>query len=254
MAKKKEDNVGLRKFTIETDSPFFEELLCKYGESGYGILLLLLQEIYKVGVYIDYNDQTVSMLANKCICNSRRKIENVEKNIKILINYLLQSNFFDKELFDSYKILTSAQIQDQYKKIKKQAFAKYIETIPEYYLLIEEQESTDKFAEDSQEVILSQYLYEKILTYCPNFKLPNLQEWAKQVDLMVRLDNRSIPDIKKVIDTFTQDLFWRTNILSMKKVREHFDKFSIISNNKNNGNRRVSTFNPSDSFVEVDKL
>lgn len=79
------------------------------------------------------------------------------------------------------------------------------------------------FSEESDEYKLSNYLYNHILKNNPNHKKPNLQSWSKHIDYMIRLDNRNVEDIKRVIKWCQNDEFWKPNILSTKKLREKYD-------------------------------
>lgn len=74
-------------------------------------------------------------------------------------------------------------------------------------------------------------LAEKLLTLIrdrnPSHKQPNLQTWAKEIDLMIRIDNRSPENIETLINLCQADPFWQNNILSTKKLREKFDQLSL---------------------------
>ncbi|PIP06363.1 MAG: hypothetical protein COX51_08975 [Syntrophobacteraceae bacterium CG23_combo_of_CG06-09_8_20_14_all_50_8] len=80
------------------------------------------------------------------------------------------------------------------------------------------------FLSDSIEVRLADFLLEKILSRNPGFKKPDLQAWAKDVDLMIRLDNREPEDIREVITWCQNDTFWQSTILSMGKLRKQYDQ------------------------------
>jgi len=80
------------------------------------------------------------------------------------------------------------------------------------------------FVETSDEVRLSESLYDKIIENNPQAKKPNIQVWAKQVDLMLRVDKRTPEDVQAVIDWCQEDDFWKVNILSIQKLREKFDQ------------------------------
>ena len=79
----------------------------------------------------------------------------------------------------------------------------------------------------SVEYRCSKYLFKKIRENNPKAKKPNFQVWAKNVDLMLRVDKRNIHDIKKIIDWCQQDSFWHTNILSTAKLRIQFDQLTL---------------------------
>lgn len=90
----------------------------------------------------------------------------------------------------------------------------------------------NKFEIESEEYKLAEYLYKAILKNDKKYKKPNLDNWAVYIDRLIRLDNRSVEEIKRVIDFATNDDFWKANILSTKKLRKHFSKLLIQMKNK----------------------
>lgn len=93
-----------------------------------------------------------------------------------------------------------------------------------------------EFQIESPEFQLSEFLFDEIRKRNPNHKQPNLQAWAKDIDLMIRVDNRSPEDIRAVIAWVQQDPFWQCNILSTKKLREKFDALKIKMEAQKHGN------------------
>jgi len=87
------------------------------------------------------------------------------------------------------------------------------------------------FVDTSCEVRLSEKLFSLILQKNPNHKKPNIQSWARQIDLMIRVDKRQIEQIETIIDWCQADSFWQNNILSTKKLREKFDQLFMKMNN-----------------------
>ncbi len=87
----------------------------------------------------------------------------------------------------------------------------------------------------SQEIRLSERLLGRILGNNQNYKKPDIQAWAKEVDLMIRIDKRTPEDIEKVIDFCQTDGFWQANILSTAKLREQFDKLWMQMKRRVNG-------------------
>jgi len=98
----------------------------------------------------------------------------------------------------------------------------------------------NEFADDAIEFIISTELLSYIRGNNPKCKEPNLQNWAKIIDLMIRRDNRSIVDIREVIAWCQKDSFWMSNILSAKKLREKFDQL-ILKMGKNTKPKIIST-------------
>jgi len=97
----------------------------------------------------------------------------------------------------------------------------------------------DKVKGQEQEIIttesyddslrLSNYLFNNILKVNPNFKKPNLDTWAKDIDKAIRIDKRTVEQLKECIDwIYTEKgAFWQKNILSGKKLREKFDTMNM---------------------------
>ena len=98
-------------------------------------------------------------------------------------------------------------------------------------LFVETKVSTQKFENNSVEILTSKYLSEKILKLNPNTKVPKtdleLQKWARHVDLMLRVDKRPLSDLREVLKFATTDTFWQSNILSTKKLRDKYDQLYL---------------------------
>lgn len=79
-----------------------------------------------------------------------------------------------------------------------------------------------KFADNSAELKLTRYLFNKIKANYPSHKpLTEAQEqkWADNVRLMIERDGRTPRQIYDVINWCQSDSFWRQNILSTAKLR-----------------------------------
>jgi hypothetical protein len=98
------------------------------------------------------------------------------------------------------------------------------------------------FVDTSNEVRLSKKLLNLILEKNQNHKKPDIQSWARHVDLMLRVDKRQVEQIETVIDWCQSDFFWQNNILSTKKLREKFDQLFLKMNN-GNGSSASTGFN-----------
>jgi hypothetical protein len=79
------------------------------------------------------------------------------------------------------------------------------------------------FSSDSDEFRLAELLFDLIRQRSAEFKAPDLQAWAKHIDLMIRIDGRTPERIEGVIRWAQRDSFWSKNILSTAKLREKFD-------------------------------
>jgi DNA-binding transcriptional regulator YhcF (GntR family) len=74
---------------------------------------------------------------------------------------------------------------------------------------------------------MAELLFQKILINNPNSKKPNLESWANDIRLMREIDNRTLEQIKYLINWSQSDSFWKSNILSASKLRSKFDQLVI---------------------------
>ncbi len=86
------------------------------------------------------------------------------------------------------------------------------------------------YVEGSDELRLASLLLEEIRKNKTDFKQPNLQSWAKEIDLMIQRDGRKPERIRQVIEWCQHDSFWRGNILSTSKLRKQFDSLEMQMN------------------------
>lgn len=127
------------------------------------------------------------------------------------------------------------------KKLPEQADTKEKkETIKRNSTSCQDSESPDekpiKYLENSIPFLLANNLYKNILKNNPKQKYPNFQEWAKHIDLMIRIDKRTEVEIREIIEWCQKDSFWYANILSTAKLREKYDQLYIkMKGNKNGG-------------------
>ncbi len=82
------------------------------------------------------------------------------------------------------------------------------------------------YSHDSLPFKLSELLLRKILEHLPGYKKPDLQKWAWQMDALMRLDRRTAEEVEAVILFAQGDSFWRTNILSVDKLRKQYDQLN----------------------------
>ena len=167
---------------------------------------------------------------------------NIEKRI-IKTNL---SNIFDtgiKKTFNRYQEnieRVSRKIEEGYQEKFKENNTLYNNTFNNTFKdssnIVAEPIKENKFEIESEEYKLAEYLYKAILKNDKKYKKPNLDNWAIHIDRLIRLDNRSEEEIKRVIDFATNDDFWKANILSTKKLRKHFSKLLIQMKNKSKRN------------------
>lgn len=73
----------------------------------------------------------------------------------------------------------------------------------------------------------ARWLYGAILNTAPKFKEPNFKAWANDVRLMRERDGRTHREICELLQWAHTIPFWRGNILSPAKLREHWDRLTI---------------------------
>lgn len=85
---------------------------------------------------------------------------------------------------------------------------------------------TPRQANDDDEKC-ARWLYGAILNTAPKFKEPNFKAWANEVRLMRERDGRTHRDMCELLQWAHTVAFWRGNILSPTKLREHWDRLTI---------------------------
>jgi hypothetical protein len=85
----------------------------------------------------------------------------------------------------------------------------------------------NKFEQNSIPVLLSGILLSFINSRNGNFKKPNIQNWAADIDKMIRIDKRVPCGIMNIICWSQADAFWQNNILSAAKLRKQYDQLKM---------------------------
>lgn len=108
---------GLEYFSLDVD--FFNdqkimEIAASFGEKGELIAIKLLCRIYRDGYFINWNNGTSLTFAKFVMCDLSSR-EFVNEVVLGLVN----CGFFDRELFESFNILTSRGIQRRWQEVTK---------------------------------------------------------------------------------------------------------------------------------------
>ena len=125
---------GIQYFSMDVD--FFTDskiqfVDARFGAKGIVITIRLLTLIYRQGYYITWNDDEAFLLAKSVGDNVTASL------VSDVVQELVKRGFFNEELFNSFKILTSRGIQERYLEACKRR--KLVE-IDERYLLYERPE------------------------------------------------------------------------------------------------------------------
>jgi len=75
-------------------------------------------------------------------------------------------------------------------------------------------------------------LRRQVKVLLPDSKEPKIESWAKQVDDMMRLDIISEVRMRKVLKYLPTDVFWRRNVRSIEKLRDHFETLELLLKEK----------------------
>lgn len=101
-------------------------------------------------------------------------------------------------------------------------------TAEEEVILSEDSSSENKTEPtgESEAIRLSEVLHDKILANKPNRKIEKKwrTNWSLDIEKLHRIDKRDYKQIEAVLNWSQNNEFWRTNILSGKKLREKFDR------------------------------
>lgn len=93
------------------------------------------------------------------------------------------------------------------------------------------------FDKDSKEMQLSKLLFSLMKSNNVGVKEPNFQNWSKEFNRILEGDNRELEDIKNVIRWCQNDRFWKSNILSPKKLREKYDALHLKMSDEDERNK-----------------
>ena len=132
MARQKKQ--GIDYFSLDCD--FFSDrkikiLKSRYGADGITIFIYLLCEIYRNGYYIIVDDDFYYIVSDDLNMNSDK--------VKQVLTFLLERSMFDKQLFQSDAVLTSAGIQKRFQLAVKTRAKKNPIKVDRFWLLNKEE-------------------------------------------------------------------------------------------------------------------
>lgn len=218
-------------------------------------LQIILRANYKDGKWFDANRSLEVEVKRGQLITSRNKIANewflgdksiTEQKVRTTLKKLEKLNFLTITTTKTYTLITIEKYgvwQDE-EEISNQD----INQEPTKEQPSSNQESTTnknvKNAKNEKEVIsssrkfkiydsesdyfqLALRLYKQIKNNNQSFKEPNLQKWSDDIRLMMERDQRTYKQIEYLINWCQQDSFWKSNILSPKKLRKQFDQLVI---------------------------
>lgn len=130
MARPIKDGVDYFPLDVSVDKKF-RLVEAKFGIVGFGIIVKLFQLIYaENGYYYEWDDDTALIMAAE---NSCQKYPLSIDDVQSIIREAIARGIFDKEMYDTYSILTSKGIQCRYLEMTKRRSRVDVE---QRYLLI----------------------------------------------------------------------------------------------------------------------
>jgi hypothetical protein len=105
-------------------------------------------------------------------------------------------------------------------------------------------EKTKDFSSDSIEIGLSNLLFNLLHDRDPEEKQPDMQDWARHIDQLIRKKNRSPEKIKAVIEWCQAHNFWQNVIVDTSKLSKNFKQLFLQmggSNGRGDANRTGKT-------------
>ena len=118
-----------------------------------------------------------------------------------------------------------------------------------------------KYDEDNTYFKMAIYFHERV-SHVANeagishlIKKSNMQTWADDMRKLVEIDHVDKLLAKQVMDWVTQDSFWRTNVLSAKKLREKFMELAIKMNAEKKPAlpKQKPKYDPRDKEIELQR-
>lgn len=99
--------------------------------------------------------------------------------------------------------------------------------------------SSQKVKKDNQKYKpLAHQMWKSIEPITKQSKPPNIETWANDLRKLCEIDGRSMEEVERVFGWANRDNFWKTNILSAKKLREQFPQLHAKS--KTNGSANTN--------------
>ena len=106
-----------------------------------------------------------------------------------------------------------------------------------------------KFTFDDTQFELAKLLWGKVLKNFPNTKEPNLESWANDMRLMMQQDERTVPEIKGVIEWSQKHEFWYANIRSASKLRSQYEEMYAQADRENKNKPKKQDFSDPNRYI-----
>lgn len=119
----------------------------------------------------------------------------------------------------------------------------------------------NKYDEENTYYKMAVYFHEKVSVVANEagishlIKKSNMHSWADDMRKLIEIDQVDKHLAKQVMDWVTQDSFWRTNVLSAKKLRDKFVELAIKMNadKKPTQPKQKPQYDPRDKEIEFQR-
>lgn len=74
---------------------------------------------------------------------------------------------------------------------------------------------------------MATWLAEQVMQRYPYTKQPNLEQWADDIDKLVRCDKQPLDNVKIALLFSQQDSFWRQQVRSGANLRKHYEQLLV---------------------------
>ena len=205
---------GIDYFSFDVD--FFEDekiqfISARFGIKGEIFTIRLLTRIYRVGYYIHWDDDAAFLFSKVA---GRGEIAPDLANS--IVHELVKRGFFNKSLFNSFRILTSRGIQERYLKACERR--KFVE-VDQKYLLVDPQNfknihvltssthSKDKCIHDVNILNGNVHISKKNDNVFPQSKVKESkvkESKGEGIDKQISIPETSSADMKKLQNEFIQ--------------------------------------------------
>lgn len=74
---------------------------------------------------------------------------------------------------------------------------------------------------------MAKWLAEQVIARYPYVKQPNIEQWADDIDKLMRCDKQPYDHVKVALVFSQQDDFWRQQVRSGANLRKHYEKLLV---------------------------
>jgi hypothetical protein len=229
-----------------------KKLILRYGAEGYAVYFHCIELIVgdinesKLTFELEHDSE---IIADNLKIQGDHSLSGIDK-VNAIMRYIVELDLFkiNNGHIYCYKLLkrldqsmtSNKKLRDMIETGKKNHDTVMIESCQRHDKVmqeenrieenrIEEKKESHVFAESSDEYLLSKLLYTEHLKHDEKFLHgknleDTFQRWSDPIDKIMRLDGRTVDQVRQVIIYAQDSKFWNANILSGKTLRDQFSK------------------------------